>query len=109
MLNHQYMVDGNVMVRDVWADGTNGGSSDGKKQKTEFRTLAVFTEGSGGTQFTALDVTGSFVTDRSQTPHPAVLWTFPPPRSDDAQYMGQSWSDFSPRPPPIGPVRLATR
>lgn len=108
ILNHQYMVDGNVMVRDVWVDGISGtgNSADGKKQKNEFRTLVVFTERSGGTQFTALDVTSSFDPDRTHRPKPAWLWTFPPPRSDDAQYMGQSWSDFSPRPPPVGPVRL---
>ncbi|HET6438350.1 MAG TPA: hypothetical protein VFG59_09835 [Anaeromyxobacter sp.] len=108
MQNHQYMVDGNVMVRDIWVDGANGGSSDGKKQKTEFRTMAIFGERSGGTQFTALDVTDAFSTDPSTRPQPAFKWSFPPPLSDDAQYMGESWSDFSPRPPPIGPVRLVT-
>jgi type IV pilus assembly protein PilY1 len=108
LLNHQYMVDGNVMVRDVWVDGLagTGNSLDGRKQKNEFRTVAVLSERSGGTQLTALDVTSSFDTVASNRPKPSVLWTFPPPRSDDAQYMGQSWSDFSPRPPPVGPVRL---
>ncbi len=117
-MNHQYMVDGNIMVRDVWVDGaaadgsTNnpvqgtGNSLDGKKQKNEFRTVAIFGERAGGTQFTALDITDAFSTTASVRPRPTFRWTFPPPRSDDAQYMGQSWSDFSPRPPPIGPVRL---
>ena len=108
MLNHQYMVDGNVMARDVWVDGApgSGNALDGRKQQNEFRTVAVVGERSGGTQYTALDVTAAFDTDPTHRPRPAVLWTFPPPRSDDAQYMAQSWSDFSPRPPPIGPVRL---
>ncbi len=106
MFNHQYMVDGNVMVRDVWLDGTNNGlggsvSNDGKKQRGEFHTVAVVTERSGGTQYTALDLTDIAT--------PKLLWTFPPPLSNDAQYMGESWSDFAPRPPPIGPVRLETK
>ncbi|HVO19471.1 MAG TPA: hypothetical protein VMU15_09455 [Anaeromyxobacter sp.] len=118
MLNHQYMVDGNTMVRDIWVDNapsdgsTNntvsatGNSLDGVKQKNEFRTVAIFGERSGGTQYTALDVTNAFSTTASVRPRPTLRWTFPPPRSDDAQYMGESWSDFSPRPPPIGPVQL---
>lgn len=103
---HQYMVDGSVMVRDVWVDG-NG---DFKKQKGEYHTVAIFGERTGGTQYHALDVT-----DPS---NPVALWLFtnadgtvnegfPRPASDDATSMGQSWSDFAPRPPPIGPVRLA--
>ena len=70
------------------------------KQNDEFHTVAIFAERAGGTQYTALDVTD--VRRRR-----GMLWTFPPPCSEDAQYMGQSWSDFAPRPPPIGPVRLA--
>ena len=108
MLNHIYMVDGNTMVRDVWVDGLagSGNSLDGVKQQNEFRTLAVVSERSGGTQFTALDVTSAFDPNPADRAHPTMLWSFPPPLSDDAQYMGESWSDFSPRPPPVGPVRL---
>jgi type IV pilus assembly protein PilY1 len=119
MLNHQYMADGNIMVRDVWVDNapadpsTNNpvsaadNKADGVKQRNEFRTIAVMTERAGGTQFTALDITNAFSSDASVRPRPTFRWSFPPPRSDDAQYMAQSWSDFAPRPPPIGPVRLA--
>jgi len=92
---HQYTVDGNVMARDVWVDA----NSDRVKQKNEFHTVAIFSERAGGTQFIALDVTN--------VDAPTMLWSFPPPGSQDAQWMAQSWSDFSPRPPPIGPVRLA--
>jgi len=92
---HQYTVDGNVMVRDVWVDGNH----DRVKQKTEFKTVAIFSERAGGTQYIALDVTS--------VDAPRMLWSFPPPGSQDVQWMAQSWSDFSPRPPPIGPVRLA--
>jgi type IV pilus assembly protein PilY1 len=92
--NHQYLVDGNTMVRDVWVD-VNGNRV---KEKNEFRTVAVLSERAGGTQYTGLDVT--------DVQNPVMLWTFPPPCSDDAKYMGQSWSDFAPRPPPIGPVKI---
>jgi type IV pilus assembly protein PilY1 len=109
MSSHQYMVDGSVMVRDVWVDGTSAtdglntpgapSSLDGKKQKTEFHTVAVFGRRSGGNQYTALDVT-----DPSK---PTFLWSFPKTGSDDARFMGQSWNDFAPRPPPIIPVKIA--
>ena len=97
---HQYMVDGTAMVRDVWVDGTGGGGKDGVKQRGEFHTIAVITERSGGTQYTALDVT-------DPASPPVFLWSFPQACSDDSKYMGESWSDFAPRPPPIGPVKLA--
>jgi type IV pilus assembly protein PilY1 len=99
LLGHQYMVDGSTMVRDVWVDGTGGSARDGTKQKSEFHTVAIVSERGGGTQFTALDVT--------DPASPLYLWTFPPPCSDDQKYMAESWSDFAPRPPPVGPVKLA--
>ncbi len=106
--SHQYMVDGNVMVKEVWVDGSTanpavGHSRDNVKQygtgQEEFHTVAVVTERSGGTQYTALDIT--------DVTAPKFLWSFPPAGSDDTRYMGQSWTDFAPGPPPIGPVRLA--
>jgi type IV pilus assembly protein PilY1 len=106
LFTHQYLVDGSVMLRDVWVDGGASGlpaSRDGIKQKDEFHTIAIFGERSGGTQYTALDVTTPDDWDSVK-----MVWTFPQPLSDDAKYMGQSWSDFAPRPPPIGPVRLAS-
>jgi len=94
VLGHQYTVDGNTMVRDVWVDANR----DRKKQKDEFHTIALSTERAGGTQVNGFDLTDS--------ENPVFLWTFPPPCSEDAQWMGQSWSDFAPRPPPVGPVKL---
>ncbi len=101
---HQYMVDGSVMVRDVWVDGgANGaGTKNHVKEADEFHTVAIFGERSGGTQYTALDVTTP--DDYTKV---KMLWTFPQPLSVDSFYMGQSWADFAPRPPPIGPVRIA--
>jgi hypothetical protein len=94
--NHQYMVDGSVMVRDVWRDFND----DMQKQDTEYRTVAIVGERTGGTQYTALDVT--------VPTSPTFLWSFPPPASGDAMYMGESWMDFAPRPPPMGPVKIAS-
>jgi type IV pilus assembly protein PilY1 len=91
---HTYGVDGNTMVRDVWVDH----DGDGRKQRGEYHTVAVMTERGGGSRYTALDITDP---DR-----PAFLWTFPEPCTEDAKLVGQSWSDFLPKPPPIGPVRL---
>ena len=98
---HQYFVDGDIMVRDVWVDGgSNGtGTKDRTKQSDEFHTIAILSERSGGTQFVALDVTNPLV--------PSFRWSFPQLCSKEQNLVGQSWSDFSPRPPPIGPVKLA--
>jgi type IV pilus assembly protein PilY1 len=95
--NHQYLVDGSTMVRDVWVDA----NLDGVKQRTEFHTVAVITERSGGTRYTALDVTAPT--------NPRFLWTFPEGCTEDSRLVAQTWSDFLPRPPPIGAVRLAIR
>jgi type IV pilus assembly protein PilY1 len=94
LLGHQYTVDGNTMLRDIWVDANR----DRVKQRDEFRTVVISTERAGGTQLNALEITDP---DR-----PTFLWTFPPPCSDEAQWMGQSWADFAPRPPPVGPVKL---
>jgi type IV pilus assembly protein PilY1 len=100
LLGHQYMVDGSTMVRDVWVDGgaSGTGSKDQVKQRNEYHTVAISTERAGSTQFNALDITSP--------DSPRFLWSFPPPFSADSRWMGQSWSDFAPRPPPIGPVKI---
>jgi type IV pilus assembly protein PilY1 len=98
--NHQYMVDGSVMLRDVWVDGTGTEvtAADRKKQRDEYRTMAIFGRRAGGTAYSALDVT--------DPANPVLKWSFPKDCSEDARFMGESWSDFSPRPPPIFPVRI---
>ncbi len=98
LTGHQYMVDGSSMVQEVWVDGSGSGAADGMKQADEYHAIAVVTERSGGTQLHALDVTNPA--------DPTLRWSFPPPCSDDQRYMGQSWSDFAPKAPPIGPVKL---
>ena len=97
MDGHQYFVDGDTMVRDVWVDDT---PHNGKREPGEFHTVAVLAERSGGNHFTALDVT--------DTTDPKFLWTFPPNCSVEQDLTAQTWTSFAPRPPPVGPVRLFT-
>jgi type IV pilus assembly protein PilY1 len=97
LTEHHYFVDGNTMVRDVWNDD----DKDGKKDPGEFRTMAVLSERAGGTQYVGLDVTDP--TD------PKFRWSFPENCTIDQSIIGQSWSGFAPRPPPIGPVKHRVR
>jgi type IV pilus assembly protein PilY1 len=98
---HQYMVDGSVMLRDVWVDGSGAKKpADQVKQNDEFHTVAIFGRRSGGTAYSALDVTN--------VTNPVLLWSFPQAASIDARYMGESWNDFAPRPPPIVPVKISS-
>ncbi|HSP81452.1 MAG TPA: pilus assembly protein PilY, partial [Myxococcaceae bacterium] len=101
---HAYYVDGDIMVRDIWAD-MNG---DGKKNTEEFRTVAVVAEGRGGTHYFALEVLWDMVGDTAGAAkdRPGFRWMFPQPCSDEAQYFGKTLFSLSPKPPPIGPVLL---
>ena len=104
---HQMYLDGDIMVRDVWVDGKKNDPNDSTysntsmvKQSAEYHTLAVISERQGGNHFVALDLT--------DTTKPTMLWMYPPPCDPDEQLWGQTWGQFSPRPPPIGPVLLQT-
>jgi type IV pilus assembly protein PilY1 len=103
-LMHQYFVDGTPMVRDVWADGAVSGTRNGIKEPEEFRTLAVITERSGGQRFTALDVTDP--KEMLKADGKPFRWMFPNACAPESSTAGQSWANFAPKPPPIGPVRL---
>jgi type IV pilus assembly protein PilY1 len=113
---HEYFVDGTPMVRDIWADGAPAGDltdrkRDGTKQAGEFRTIAVITERGGGQRYVALDVTDPYLMLKGlKAPGDASLkpfrWMFPNACDAESGRMGQSWSNFAPKPPPIGPVRL---
>jgi len=114
---HEYYVDGTPMVRDIWADGElkttadDGSAKDGTKQAGEFRTIAVITERGGGQRYTALDMTDPYMMLKSLTApsDPSTKpfrWMFPNACDPESASMGQSWSNFAPKPPPIGPVRL---
>jgi type IV pilus assembly protein PilY1 len=103
---HQMYMDGDIMVRDVWVDGQKNDrpgtfTNDVMvKQDVEFHTVAVVSERQGGTHFTGFDIT--------DTTNPKLLWMYPPPCSPEEQLWGQTYGQFSPRPPPIGPVLLQT-
>jgi type IV pilus assembly protein PilY1 len=92
---HHYFVDGDIMVRDIWADSN---VNPDRKDAEEFHTLAVFSERRGGNHYFALDVT--------DPRDPRFRWLFPQPCSPEAQEVGETWMSLSPKAPPIGPVLL---
>lgn len=113
---HEYLVDGTPMVRDVWVDGLDDnrvdaaegeGRGDGRKQSSEFRTLAIITERGGGQRYSALDVTDPYgMLGNVAGAAGSFRWMFPQACDPEAAHMGQAWMNFAPKPPPIGPVRL---
>lgn len=96
---HSYFVDGTAMVRDIWVDST---TNPNQKDAGEFRTVAIVGERSGGQHFFALDVTRTV--DEGTPPRPRFRWLWPQPCDPLAAQVGQSWSTFNPKPPPIVPV-----
>ncbi|WP_224372776.1 pilus assembly protein PilY [Hyalangium versicolor] len=109
---HAYFVDGTPMVRDVWLDGAGGQPLDGVKQWQEYRTVAVVGTGRGGVHRFALDLTRLLGTVPGDTANLApsasgdFLWMWPQPCDPLALQVGESFSNFAPQPPPIGPVAL---
>ncbi len=101
---HQYYVDGTPMVRDIWADGAVSGSSNGIKEPEEFRTMAIITERGGGQRYLALDVTDP--REMLKADGKPFRWMFPNACDPESASMGQSWSNYAPKPPPVGAVRL---
>ncbi|HET9450986.1 MAG TPA: PilC/PilY family type IV pilus protein, partial [Aggregicoccus sp.] len=98
---HPYFVDGTAMVRDVWADD----DGDAKKDASEFHTVAVVGERRGGNHFFALDLTRP---EGPETlPSPGFFrWLYPQPNTAAARVAANSYADFLPSAPPIGPVRV---
>ncbi len=108
---HQLMVDGTAMVRDVWVDGSTNGlagtsPADDVKQKQEFHTVAVVGERRGGTRYFALDITNATKLRGSGFTAPTFLWIYPQPSAAESLAFGESYDDFLPAPAPIGPVRI---
>ncbi|KFA87241.1 hypothetical protein [Archangium violaceum] len=113
---HGWFVDGTPMVREVWLDGVGAAGdaeADGKKQASEFRTVAVVGSGTGGVHRFALDVTALMnspgVGQPARPPNQQgdFLWMWPQPCDALALQLGESDGHFAPRPPPMGPVALA--
>lgn len=104
VFEHQYMIDGDVMVRDVWNDDNNNGIKD----HNEFHTLAVVAEGRGGNHYIALEL---LFDDSSGAPRlaskPGFRWMYPQPCSEEAATFGKTLLSLSPKAPPIGPVWMS--
>ena len=106
---HQFYVDGDPWVRDVWVDGTTNGlngereqPADDVKDGREFHTVAVVGERRGGTRFFALDVTSA--TNAGQAPK--FLWIYPQPNDPESLTFGETYNGALPHPPPIVPLRI---
>lgn len=97
---HEIYVDGSPMVRDIWVDGSGASATvDRRKQADEFHTVAVVGERGGGRTWFALDVTNPT--------SPQFRWSWPPPGTTWSLGSGETWNDYAPAAPPIGPVALA--
>lgn len=96
---HAYFVDGDIMVRDIWADTDNNAI----KQKEEFHTLAIASEGRGGTHYVALEM--KFDASGNAQP-PGFRWIYPQPCTPSASIFGKTLFALAPKAPPIGPVLL---
>ncbi len=99
LLGHTYLVDGDVMVRDIWEDANR----DGAKQREEFHTVAVVANGRGGTHYWALDLRFDAAGNGAT---PGFRWLFPQPCSAEAATFGKTLLQLGAKPPPIGPVLL---
>ncbi len=104
---HHFYVDATPMVRDVWLDGVGNhygsGDANGIREKDEFHTVAVVGERRGGTHYFALDVTDA---GDDLDGAPKFLWLYPQPNDPEELAFGETYVEFLPKPPPIGPVRI---
>lgn len=100
ILSHEYMIDGDIMVRDIWADN----AALGTKEKSEFHTMAVISEGRGGKHYFALEIT--YAANGLADDRPGFRWMFPQPCSEEAALFGKTLFSLSPKPPPIGPMLI---
>ncbi len=101
---HKYFVDGDIMVRDIWADV---GTPDLRKQPDEFKTVAIAAMGRGGTHYFAVEVLWQDAGNtRVVRDRPQFLWMFPQPCTDEASLFGKTLYALAPKPPPVGPVLL---
>jgi type IV pilus assembly protein PilY1 len=106
---HHYFVDGTPMVRDVWIDGGQanrmGGAAvpNGVREGNEFHTVAVVGERRGGTKYFALEVTDA---GDDLEARPRFLWLYPQPDDPEHLSFGETFAEFVPTPPPMGPVRI---
>jgi type IV pilus assembly protein PilY1 len=102
---HTYYVDGDIMLRDVWADGsgTKAPAPNGKKEWDEFRTMAIVAEGRGGVHYFALELASNPGTGKFED-KPVLRWMYPQPDSEEAATFGKTLYALTPKAPPVGPV-----
>ncbi len=104
-LGHIYGVDGDTMVRDVWADGSGSTAANDQKENDEYHTVAIASEGRGGTHYFAVEVVWDASKQHLDT-KPKFLWMYPQPCSRESETFGKTFMALSPKPPPIGPVLI---
>lgn len=102
IFGHTYYVDGDIMIRDIWADANNNG----QKEASEFHTVAITAEGRGGTHYFALGLNWDTAQTDPSAQNPTFRWLYPQPCTPEAQLFGKTLYSLSPKPPPIGPVLL---
>lgn len=110
---HRYFVDGDTMVREVWAGDLN---NNGFKDHDEYKVLVVGSEGRGGNHYFALElVWGNSRTNFEPNKNaeavtavgrPGFRWMYPQPCSEEATRFGKTIYSLAPKAPPIGPVLL---
>jgi len=102
---HTYYVDGDIMLRDVWADGSGSKAPvpNGKKEWDEFRTMAIVAEGRGGVHYFALELSSNPSTGKFED-KPLLRWMYPQPDSEEAATFGKTLYALTPKAPPVGPV-----
>ena len=97
-LGHTYLLDGDIMVRDIWAESSTNAN---QKDADEYHTLAIASEGRGGNHYFALEI----AFDSSNVPQPPNFrWMYPQPCSLESITFGKTFYSLAPKPPPIGPV-----
>lgn len=101
ILTHEYMVDGDIMVRDIWAEGA---SPNGSKEKNEFHSMAIVSEGRGGKHYIALEM--MFQASGQVRDRPGFRWMFPQPCSEESATFGKTFFSLSPKAPPVGPMLI---
>ena len=114
--SHPYLMDGDIMVRDIWADTYPSG---GTKDTAEYHTVAIIAEGRAGTHYYALEIVPPNDSAVTAAPgagydattagyHPNFRWMFPQPCTPEASEFGKTLLDLTPKAPPIGPVLIDT-
>ena len=78
-----------------------------RRPPSEFHTIAIVGERRGGNHYFALDVTTATALPTESGDHsPKFLPIYPQPTDAESLTFGETYTEFLPVPPPIGPVRI---